>query len=175
MKSEYYLQIIKNKLEQLERQTDKIWYKPLIAVLAFLDNFIIIIPTDAILIASTASAPKKWSLFAFIMALGSTAGAILLAYLISVEGLPIILKIFPGINQTEAWIWSNTYLTKYGLVFIFLISLTPMTQGPSIILAALAHISLIQLSLVVFTGRLLKFLILAKVATLAPKYFKNNT
>ena len=116
MISRRYHRLIQVLIIRLRRHAKQIWYTPLISLLAFLDNFLIVIPNDGILISS------------------------------------------------------SIFLTRYGLLFVFVIGLSPIMQHPAIVLAALANTPLINLGIVIFAGRLLKFLLLARVASHAPKY-----
>lgn len=165
--------LIQVQIRRLRRHTNNIWYTPLISLLSLLDNFIIIIPNDGILISSTMLVPKKWHIFAVCMAMGSTLGAVLLAYFVKMEGLPLILNYYPGIDNNQIWTWSEIFLEKYGLLFVFVVGLSPFMQQPAIILASLANITLFKLSIVIFLGRVIKFLVMSYVAASAPKYLSS--
>ncbi len=165
--------LIQVQIKRLQRHTNRVWYAPLISVLAFLDNFLIIIPNDGILISSSALVPKKWYTFAVGMAIGSSLGAILLAYFVEIKGLPLILEYYPSITGHQIWSWSEIFLEKYGLLFVFFVALSPFMQHPAIILAALANMSLVKLWLVIFLGRTIKFLVMSYVASFAPKYLNH--
>lgn len=165
-----YYHLLQVKLKGLHKEARRIWYTPLITLLAFLDNFLIVIPNDGILISSSMLVPKKWILFAISMAIGSSLGALVLAGLVEEQGLSFILNYYPGIEQTFAWEWSEIFFKQYGLLFVFLVGLSPLMQHPAIILATFANIPLVHLGMVIFLGRVLKFLFLAYLASHAPKY-----
>jgi membrane protein YqaA with SNARE-associated domain len=173
MISKKYNRMLQIFFKRMQNKTQKFWYAPLVSFLAFVDNFLIIVPTDSILISSTMLAPKKWMRFALFMGIGSSVGALLLAFMVELKGTEIILSFFPKINQTFAWEVSEIFLKKYGLFFVFLIGISPLMQQPAIILAALASPSLISLGIAIFSGRLLKFIFLAYLASHAPKYLAN--
>ncbi len=153
----------------LQRFTDRFWFPPLIGFLAALDNFIIIIPNDGILISSSMLTPKRWFILALSIAVGSTIGAIALAYLVETQGLPWILEIYPNINETKTWALTFEFFEKYGLLLVFAVAVTPFIQQPAIILASLAHTPYFELAAVIFTGRFIKFLIMAYVGSHAPR------
>ena len=157
-------------LRLLQRYADRFWFAPLIGFLSALDNFVIVIPNEGILISSSMVIPKRWFIFALSVAIGSTLGALALVALVELQGLPYILKIFPGINETSLWAIMLKLFERYGLVFIFFVSITPIAQQPSIILASLANIPLFKLAAAVFLGRSIKFFILAYAATHAPRF-----
>lgn len=163
---------IQTYVVKLEKHTDRFWYAPVIGILAALDNLIIIIPNDGILIASSMIAPKRWSIFAISVAIGSTVGAIALCLLLKWQGLPWILNLFPGLDQSQAWTLTDKFFDQYGLYVVFVIGLSPLMQQPVIILAALAHTPLYELTAVIFAGRLIKYLVLGYVGSHSPKLLK---
>ena len=93
-------QKIQTYVKWLEQFADRPWYPLLIAFLSTLDNFLIVIPNDGILVASSMIVPKRWFTFAIWVSIGSTIGSILFCLLVEHQGLPWILDIYPGINET---------------------------------------------------------------------------
>ena len=156
----------------MERFTDRFWYAPLIALLAALDNFIVIVPTDGILISSIMLTPKRWLLFSLSIAFGSTLGAWGLSALVELKGLPWILEVYSGLDETKTWIWTKEFFESYGLYLVFFVAVTPLMQQPAVILASLANTPLLQLILVVLAGRTVKYLIMGWVASHAPRLLK---
>jgi membrane protein YqaA with SNARE-associated domain len=162
-------QIIRVQIKRLKKHANSSWYAPLIGLLAALDNLVIIIPNDGILISSSMLNPKRWFLFAMSITIGSTIGAMSLVYIVEILGLPWILNIYPGVNETQTWIWSLEFFEKYGLLCVFFVSLGPLMQQPIIVLASLAHTPYMSICAAVFAGRLIKFLILSYVASHSPR------
>ncbi len=162
-----------NKIKQyvalLQAFADRFWYPPLIGLLAALDNFIIVIPNDGILISSSMLTPKRWFILAFCITVGSTVGAVGLAALIELQGLPWILEIVPGADQSTTWKMTDDFFQDYGLIVVFVVAATPLMQQPAIILASLANTPLITLGIVIFVGRFIKFLIMAYIGSHAPR------
>jgi len=161
--------IIRVNIKRLQRYASRSWYMPLIALLAALDNLVILIPTDGILISSSMLNPKRWPFFALSISFGSTLGALSLLSLVHLAGLPWILTIYPGLTESQTWIWSLSFFGKYGLLFLFVLGLTPLMQQPAIILAGLSNISFFKISLVIFMSRLIKYLLMAYVASHSPR------
>lgn len=166
-------QLVHKKIEAAihvsQRFTDRIWYPPLIGLLAFLDAFVIIIPTDGLLISSVLLKPKRWINLALCVSIGSTFGALILFYLVKSHGLPVILNFFPGIDNGEMWIWTETFFQKYGLLLVFFVAATPLFQHPAIILAALAHTNFFLMLFVTLAGRILKYMIMAYISSHSPR------
>lgn len=161
--------IISGYVKSLQRFADRFWFPPFIGFLAALDNFLIVIPNDGILISSSMLTPKRWFFLAICVAVGSTVGAIALAYLVETQGLPWILEIYPEINETKTWILALEFFEKYGLFLVFAVAVTPLVQQPSVILASLAGTPFLELAAVIFIGRFIKFLIMAYVGSHVPR------
>ena len=172
MSSAKQTKYIKIQIKKLQRHTGKKWFAPLLGLLAALDNLVIVIPTDGLLISSSMLIPKKWLIYAMAVAIGSMIGAMALASVVELQGLPWLLNHYPELEQTKSWLWSQEFFGSYGLLFVFFVGLSPLMQQPAVILAALANTPLYQLALVIFFGRLLKFLLMSYIASHSPKYLK---
>lgn len=163
---------IQTYIQKMEQYADRIWYPPLICLLAALDNLIVIIPNDGILVASSMLIPKRWAIFALSISIGSTLGAVLLSLMVEHQGLPWVLDLFPGIDKTQMWLWTEEFFDKYGLFVVFAIGASPLMQQPVIILSALANTPLIEFTSVIFAGRFLKFLFMAYLGSHSPRLLK---
>ena len=139
-------------------------------MLAALDNFVIVIPNDGILISSSMLTPRRWFALAISVAIGSTFGAIILAAFVETQGLAWILEMYPGITETKSWMWTESFFEKYGMLLVFIVAITPMMQQPAIIVASLAETPLFLLAAIIFSGRFIKFLLMAYVGSHAPKF-----
>jgi membrane protein YqaA with SNARE-associated domain len=159
-------------IEHLQKFVDRVWYPPLLAVLAGLDNFVLIVPTDGLLISSSMLTPRRWWINSLCISLGSCAGALILAFLVEMHGLPWILQFYPGIDQTFTWTWTEGFFDQYGLILVFVVAITPLMQQPTVILASLANTNLIELGAVIFVGRTLKFLAMGYIGSHAPGLLK---
>ena len=156
-------------IRKVRRYAYKAWYAPLLTLLAALDNFLVIIPNDSILISSSMIVKRRWVIFAFFVAIGSTIGAMGLVKVVQHMGLPWILDMFDGLNQTNTWKWSESFMGNYGVIMVFLVGITPFSQQPILILASLSHFSDISMVAAIFISRLIKFLFMAYVGARAPK------
>lgn len=162
-------QKISEYVSVVQRFVDRIWYPPFIGLLAALDNLILIIPNDGLLISSSMLVPKRWFALALSVAIGSALGALLLGFLVDAYGHEWILQLSPGMHETNTWRWMESFFDQYGLYLVFLVAVTPFFQQPAVILASLSGAPLLELAAVVFTGRFIKFLIMAYIATHAPR------
>src|SRR5688500_6272205 len=98
---------IRHYVQFLQRFANRLWYPAITGVLAALDNFLVLIPTDGILISSTMLTPRRWIILGSSVAIGSTIGVILLATVVEYHGLPWILDVWPGVNESVTWAWTE--------------------------------------------------------------------
>ncbi|RZA09569.1 MAG: hypothetical protein EOP11_01265 [Proteobacteria bacterium] len=164
----------------VEGYANRWWYSPLIAVLAAADSFVIVIPTDGLLVSASMLAPRRWISTAFLVSLGSSLGALGLAMVLRHQGLPWLLHFQPGIDQSAAWGYADQLMDSWGSWAIFAISLTPIMQQPVVVLAALAGRPNFEIFAAAMAGRVIKYLALAYLGTHAPGFlgklwgFKND-
>ncbi|MEO5666566.1 MAG: hypothetical protein ABIR96_00765, partial [Bdellovibrionota bacterium] len=157
------------RIRRLERYADRPWYPFVLAGLTFIDFFIVIIPSDGIVFAAAAARPKKWAVVAFSMTLGSLMGGLVLAALGKHFGEPFIDWLAPGLLNSKSWHTSELWFEKWGFWAVFTVAASPLAQQPSILLAALADMSLFWIGLALGTGRSVKFFGYAWVASHAPR------
>lgn len=169
MRSKVFKRHIRKKMRDLQSFADRIWYPPLLGFLAALDNLIFVIPNDGLLISSSMLTPRKWFALAISVTIGSTLGALVLITVVKLQGLPWILDVYPGLDQSHIWLWSLDFFQRYGMLLVFFVALTPIAQQPAIMLASLAQSSTQELCFVIFSGRLIKFIFLAYLASHTPK------
>ncbi|MBK7844278.1 MAG: hypothetical protein IPJ71_11375 [Bdellovibrionales bacterium] len=169
MRSKVFKRHIRKKIRDLQLFADRIWYPPLLGFLAALDNLILVIPNDGLLISSSMLTPRKWLALAINVTFGSTLGALALITIVKSQGLPWILEVYPGLDQSHIWLWSLNFFQRYGMFLVFLVALTPIAQQPAVMLASLAQSPTQELCFVIFSGRLIKFIFLAFLASHTPK------
>jgi membrane protein YqaA with SNARE-associated domain len=162
-------QRFKKWLQVLQCHAGSWWYVPAISLLAFADLFLVVIPTDGLLISSAMLTPRRWVYTATAVALGSSLGALALAHVLHTHGLSLLLQISPGIDQSQTWAWTTQQMGQWGGWALFGIALSPILQHPAVAIAAFAGMPESRIFALVFAGRLLKYLFLAWLATHAPK------
>lgn len=159
---------VRRWIHVLEKYANRWWYAPVISVLAALDSFVVIVPTDGLLVSAAMLAPRRWFYTAVIVSLGSSLGAWGLAAVLEVHGLPWLLSIQPGIEQSQVWIYTDRLMDAWGTWAVFIVSLTPVMQQPAIALAAVAGKPLPEIFAAAFAGRFIKYAVLAYIGTHAP-------
>ncbi len=161
-------QKIRALITKLQSSSERIWFLPLILLLAIIDNIILIIPVDGILISSSMLTPKRWLKIGLVTGIGSTLGAILLYALVYKYGVDLINNHFYEITTTKVWQLTESFYLKYGLYVVLFVSLTPFSQQPAIILAGIGKIPLTSLVFMVLLGRGVKYIIMAYIGSHAP-------
>lgn len=165
-------QKIQKYVKWLEQFADRPWYPLLISVLSVLDNFLIVIPNDGILVASSMLIPKRWFVFALFVSIGSTLGSVLFCLLVEMQGLPWIQEYYSGITETQIWLWSEKFFENYDILIVFVVAILPINQHPVLILAGLAGTPVLTLIGVIFAGRFSKFTLMAYLGSHSPKLLK---
>jgi membrane protein YqaA with SNARE-associated domain len=164
------LKRVQSFVRMLQRYGYRWWYAPLVSLLAFADAFVVVIPTDGLLVSAVMLAPRRrWIYSCLIVTLGSAAGAWALAALLEVHGLPFLLELQPGLDHSPVWAWTNRLMDDWGGWALFLVSLSPIMQHPAVALAAIAGMPLTEVFMIVFLGRALKYGLLSWIASHTPK------
>ena len=147
--------------------THRPWYLPAVALLAMLDVFIWVVPTDFLLIAFVLSRPNRW-IPAFIwVSFGSALGA-----------LNIGLAFHYFSNFAQSWFggfenWNRTveWITQYGSPAVTLCAAGPPPMAVCAGIPALLQMSIPLLFFSAFLGRLLKNSIFCYLGSYAPQVF----
>ncbi len=159
-------------IRRLRRYVDRPWYPFVLGTLTFLDFFVVFVPSDGIIVASAVARPKKWFTLGVAMALGSLIGGVFMAELSRHYGESFITWISPGLLNSEAWEMAETWLENHGIWALFLIAASPLAQQPSVLLAGLTDMPITHIGIAIGSGRLLKFLAYAWIASHTPKLLK---
>jgi len=145
------------------------WYPPLLGVLAALDHFVFVIPTDGLLVTSVIAAPKRWLSTFLWITLGSVVGGVVLAAFLQHYGTPFLEWLSPGILETHYWKLTISWVDHYGLWALFAITALPIFQHPVIAITALAGIPLGKIALFMLGGRIVKYAVFTWLSIHAPK------
>ena len=155
-------------LKKLEAHVSSPWFPLAIGIVAYFDNFLFIIPMAAVLITAIISSPKRWFSIALGITIGTVLGAITFAFFVSHFGTSFLHSIAPKMMELSLWNTALHWLEQYGLWALFLVSCLPVSDHPLIALAALTHLPLLKISLVLGVAKTLKFFLLSWLASHAP-------
>lgn len=151
------------------RFVNRPWYPAMIAFLAALDFFIVVVPTDLFLISAVFGRPRRWLPISLTIALGSTLGAVILAYVLDYDQ-ELIHRAFPSVFASSQWAYAERLIEEYGIYAIFFAAVGPLPIQPFVLVGALsAHLSLEGLAISVAAGRVIKFSLFGWIASHAPR------
>lgn len=154
-------------------QVQKFWFPPLLGLLAGLDNFLFVIPTDGLLIAAVIAAPKRALAMVLWCAAGSVGGAYAFAEAVYQFGPQVLDWVLGDSLQTSsAWKWSQEWFSQYGTWAVFGIAALPLIHHPILSMAILAKVPSQSIAGAMLAGRLLKYSLMAIVAVRAPELLK---
>ncbi len=153
----------------LGRQIDRWWYLPLLALLAGLDMFIWVVPTDVLVITTAVLRPGRWSRICTLVALGSALGMCALAYGVGL-GSPWVSRMLESVALLEGSLRAARSATQAsGPWALFLVTLSPFVPAqPAIALAVFAGMKPIAVFFLALLGRLSKYGIYTAMAAKAP-------
>ncbi len=157
---------------KLARSSRKKWYLPLLAGLAAIDLYILIVPLEAVLVTSVLLNRKRWISIALWMVLGSAVGALSLAFLSHHYGPHFVEAVSPGLLNSETWIKTVHFLDDWGIWAMALIAASFLPQQPAVIVAGLSRMSLGMIVLSVVIGRAGKYLVFAFAASQGSKWVR---
>src|SRR4051812_12543814 len=117
------MESIRKAVRGLQKFVNRPWYYPVVGVLAGLDLFILVVPTDALLISSVMLKPRKWVSAFFWIALGAAIGALTLGALIQWDATRVTEVWFPSIFHSSTWDRMDQFFDRHGDVALLLIAL----------------------------------------------------
>lgn len=157
--------------ESLRRFIDRPFYSLLLLLLAAVDIFVGFIPTDGLLLSSSAMRPKRWINLALATTIGNVIGAAILAGIL-IHDADWITQQWPSFFESDAWLKADKFLEAYGLWALWLVAATPLPVLPVIVGLSMAELSFQTLVLVFASSRLVKFGTLSWIASHSPKLLK---
>jgi membrane protein YqaA with SNARE-associated domain len=164
---------VKKYFDQVRKYSDRPWYLPFICLLAFVDLFVMVIPTEGLIVTTSILRPKRWLVTATVVTLASSLGALTLGALGYFHGVPFVAWVLgDDFFQSTNWIRMTGWIERWGFWGLWFISLGPLPQQPAILICALAHMPLFEIFGAVLLGRLPKYVLFSYLATHSPKYFR---
>lgn len=146
-------------LKSFPEYASKPWYPYVLALIAFADYFLFVIPLDAMVVASVMVARKRWFSISFWACLGSTIGAVLFAVLIQHYGMDFLQHWAPHLLEDKLAVTITHWLQEYGFWALLGIAMLPLHQHPTVAIAALANIPALTIFITMFLGRFIKYCI----------------
>lgn len=133
----------------------------IMAAVGFIDYLIMILPSDACLLAGIYGAKKRTKIFILSLILGRVAAAVLLIYLansLSMEWFHLKAVHF---GMEDAWLKSREFFEAWGPLSVGVVSLTPLPIQFVTIMSSLSKASSIEIVLYLILGSAIRYTILA--------------
>jgi membrane protein YqaA with SNARE-associated domain len=143
------------------------WFPWLIAVVAFVDMFLVVVPPDLLVITEAAANPRRSRLTVVLAAVAAALGAVALAVAIRAGASMVSSGGAPG-----WWGSAQGYFDRYGSLALFLGVLLPLPVQPFVGAAVLAGMPLSGIFALVLAGRSVKYVVLALLPRLAPAKYR---
>ncbi len=156
------------QVSTIQRFAHRKWYVFLISLVAALDIFIFIIPTEAILVSSVILTPDKWKSRFIWVAIGSSIGALILALIIHLFGVEALHAWLGETVGTEKWTTLTRIMKENSFLGVFTFSLGPLPHQGGVILAMISGGTLYDVFFGTLLGRLIKYGFFAWIGTHAP-------
>lgn len=156
-------------IARLEKFSHRIWYTPVVALLAAADLFILIIPTDALLISNVALRPKRWITIALWVTAGSALGSLFLTLGIQAWGGSFLDALGISMQGSSTWETTARWMRDYQGPTLALFGAGPFPLQPAVVVAASAKVNPGAIFFWVALGRAAKFFFFAWAATHAPR------
>jgi membrane protein YqaA with SNARE-associated domain len=158
-----------------KRHSNRPWYLPIVCALAFIDLFVLFIPTEGMIVTTSVMRPRRWLPTSIAVTLSSTLGALTMAYLTRIYGEQFVGWIAGNeLLQSSIWAKTETWIAQYGFWGIWFIALGPLPQQPAILISALAHMDPNSIALAVFLGRLPKYVGFSYLATKGEQWIREE-
>ena len=154
---------------RVQRFSDRLWYLPVVSLLAAADLFIFVVPTDALVISSVLLKPSRWVWSAVMISAGSALGAALLAFFIQGGHGVVFEWLLPSLTGYSVEGELAQWISKYGILALALGALSPFPLSPVVVVGALTGMPITEVGLGVFLGRLPKYGLYAWLSWLAPQ------
>lgn len=163
------LETLVRYLRKLQSFADRPWYLPFISFLGGVDLFVLVIPTDGLLVSYVMLRPKQWVRAFLMLSLGCALGCWVLAALVQSGAAWFTYQSLIDRIGPSTWNWVDGFVENNGTLALAVLALLPLPQFPGVVIAALMGMPATTIFVAVLIGRLVKFSLLAYGASHAPK------
>lgn len=143
-------------------------------LLALAGTFSAAYPVTAVVVPASLLAPGRWRQISVVTALGSALGATLLVILCHHLGWSQAYQHFPELVSNARWGEIMAWMSRYGLLMLFVIALSPLPQTPALVFAGIVRHDYADVFAVMLAGKLFKYATYAWLAASFPERFGNG-
>ncbi len=165
--------MFKNFFTHLKRHSNRWYYLPLVCVFAFLDLFIVVIPTEGMIVMTSVMRPRRWLTTGIAVSLASAAGAFVLAYMANTYGEPFITWA-AGDNflKSPVWIRTDAAIVNYGFLGLVVFALGPLPAQIAVMICALGSMAPVEILSAFIMGRAPKYIFFSWIASKGEVWLK---
>lgn len=127
------------------------------------------VPFASLLMAAVFMAPRRWRAIALCASLGAAFGSGLLYLAFHHLGWERFFAAYPDVVRSAAWSDATEWLGAYGVPALFVIAATPLPLTPALMFAAISQLPVAAVMLALWSGKLLKYLLYAWLASKFPE------
>ena len=150
------------------------WFLLTCMALAFAGSISATYPVTVMIVPAALLMPQRWGKIAAVAAMGSALGAVLLMLFVHQLGWIQLYEHFPGLATHATWTPVVDWAQKHGPAALFLIAISPLPQTPALVFFGIASHQYPGVFLAVFSGKLLKYGLLAWLVSRFPARFDSG-
>lgn len=166
---------MKRFIDFLKRHAKRPWFLPFICFLAFIDLFIVILPTEGMIMTTTIMRPRRWLVTSSFVTTASALGAVALSITAHQYGNPFVAWMLgPDFLESARWIKIQHWIDHYGFWAVFLTALGPIPQQPVVLVAAMAGMNLPEIFFGAWLGRFPKYTFFSYIAARGEKWIREE-
>ncbi|MFZ2629141.1 MAG: VTT domain-containing protein, partial [Rugosibacter sp.] len=143
-------------------------------LLALAGTFSAAYPVTAVVVPASLLAPGRWRQIAVTTALGSALGATLLVIVCHHLGWSQVYRHFPEFVGNARWGEVMAWMSRYGLLALFVIALSPLPQTPALVFAGIVRHDYADVFAVMLAGKFFKYGAYAWLTASFPERFSNG-
>lgn len=125
--------------------------------LSFAGTLTAAFPVTAVVVPATLLAPHRWRAITLACAIGAAFGATTLMTIFHHLGWTQLYERFPDLVSDPAWARVLDWTSRYGVVALFVIAVSPLPQTPALIFLGAAQHDYAGALIAMFAGKLIKY------------------
>jgi membrane protein YqaA with SNARE-associated domain len=159
----------------LKKNSGHWWYLPLVCFLAFIDLFIVVLPTEGMIVTTSIMRPRKWLVTAVSVTIASALGALALNIFTHAYGEPFIAWVAgKDFLHAPMWIKMQKWIGNYGFWGLWLVALGPVPVQFAVLICALAYMPPLEIFGAVLFGRAPKYIFFSWLATKGEEWLQSE-
>jgi membrane protein YqaA with SNARE-associated domain len=156
-------------MRTLLRRADSRAFPFVVGTVALAATLSMSVPFATLLVTSVLMARHRWGAIAVGAILGAALGAAVLYLVFHHLGWALLFAAYPDAVRSSAWSDATRWLSAYGVVAFLVIADTPLPLTPALMFAGISRLSIVDVVLALWIGKLAKYLVYAWLASRFPE------